>query len=288
MKYEEEIALKKEREPEYYTSALNIPVRNYKVYYMTAAEKIINFILGFITGGTLGYIFYGGIGKNVYDEPTVTTYLANAIVIIVFGLITGFCIIPLRRKQLQVKRMNALKLQFRQLLDNLSVAIGSGKNIPDAIISSYDDMKIIYSDDDYIIKELEFIKTGLVNGINIEEMLKDFGERSGISDIKSFASVFESCYRKGGNIKEIIRSTQKILVDKIEIEMDIQTVVTSSKTELNVMMVMPILLISLIKMSSPDFARNFTSAAGIAATTVALIMFVVAYIVGRKILNIKI
>jgi len=288
MRYKEEKVLKKEVEPEFYTSAINTPARNYKVYYMKPSEKLFNFLAGFVIGGVLGYIFYGGIGKDAFNEPTTTTYIANAIVVILFGLLTGFVVLPVRRKQLLEKRKNALKLQFRQLLDNLSVAIGSGKNIPDAFISSCDDLKIIYSDDDYIIQELELIKTGLTNGVNIEEMLKDFGERSGITDIKSFASVFETCYRKGGNIKDIIRSTQQILVDKIEIEMDIETVITSSRTELNIMMVMPVILISLIKVSSPDFAGNFTSASGIVATTVALIMFVVAYFIGRKILKIKI
>ena len=53
------------------------------------------------------------------------------------------------------------------------------------------------------------------------------------------------------------------------------------------MIVMPIVLIGMIKSMSPDFASNYATPAGIAATTVAIIIFVLAYKVGKEILNIK-
>ena len=54
------------------------------------------------------------------------------------------------------------------------------------------------------------------------------------------------------------------------------------------MTVLPILLIALIKMMSPEFAANFVTPVGLIATTVAIVMFVAAYFVGKKILAIKI
>ena len=119
-------------------------------------------------------------------------------------------------------------------------------------------------------------------------MLYYFGVRSGIEDIVSFANVFKICYRKGGNIKDTIRSTHNILSDKMEINEDIETIVTSNKTEQNIMIMMPVMLIAMIKMMSPDFAANFTTVSGILSTTVAIVMFVAAYFVGKAVLNIKV
>ncbi len=111
----------------------------------------------------------------------------------------------------------------------------------------------------------------------LKTYLLDFGERSGNEDIESFAKVFQICYRKGGNIKDTVRSTYEILNDKMEIAEDIETVVTANKTEQNVMLIMPIGLIGMMKLMSPDFAENFVSPSGIMATTVAVIIFVATF-----------
>ena len=128
----------------------------------------------------------------------------------------------------------------------------------------------------------------MTNNVDVEDILEDFGRRSNIGDIESFANVFRICYRKGGNIKDTIRSTHEILSDKMEIAEDIETVVTGSKNEQNIMVVMPVLLIGMIKLMSEDFASNFTTPSGIISTTVAVGMFVASYFIGRAVLDIKV
>jgi tight adherence protein B len=51
---------------------------------------------------------------------------------------------------------------------------------------------------------------------------------------------------------------------------------------------MPIGLIGVIKMMSPDFAANFTTMTGVLATTVAIVIFIAAYYVGKAVLDIKV
>mgnify|MGYP003027641176 FL=1 len=196
--------------------------------------------------------------------------------------------IPVRIQSIIKKQKNQLNKQFRDMLEALSTSLGAGKNVIDSFRSVYDDMKMQYEDGAYIISELELLLSGMDNNIDIEDLLLDFGERSGNEDIESFAKVFQICYRKGGNIKDTVRSTYEILNDKMEIAEDIETVVTANKTEQNVMLIMPIGLIGMMKLMSPDFAENFVSPSGIMATTVAVIIFVAAYFIGRKVLEIKI
>ena len=170
----------------------------------------------------------------------------------------------------------------------MSTSLGSGKNVMDAFKSAYDDLSIIYSEEASIIQELSVIIDGIHNNVDVEKSLMDFGLRSGIEDIESFANVFETCYRKGGNIKDIIKNTQQIITEKMEVEMEIQTVVAASSNEQMIMTVLPIGLIAIIKMMSPEFAGNFVTPVGLIATTIAIVMFVAAYFVGKKILAIKI
>lgn len=278
----------KNKEPQYFMSATNIQTYNYKVYYMKPIEKIAYFVLAFVVGAAVGWLFYGGIGKDEFGQPTAITTILDLLIPSVVGIIAGILFIPKQTKAIIEKKKKELNHQFRDMLDALNTSLGAGKNVNDSFIGIYDDLKIQYEDDAFIIKELEVILSGIQNNISIEDLLDDFGNRSDNEDIKSFANVFRISYRKGGNIKDIIRNTHSILSDKMEISEDIETIVTSNRLEQNIMIVMPIALVGVIKMMSPEFAANFVTPSGLISTTAGIIIFVISYCVGKSILNIKI
>lgn len=279
---------KKEQEPQYFMSATNIPVLNYKVYYMKPLEKALYFLLAFTVGYAVGYLFYGGIGVDEYGNATTLTRVLNVVIPSIVGVVVGRIFIPMRREQIIVSRRNQLRNQFRDMLEGLTTSLGAGKNVTDSFLAVREDMAIQYDENAFIHNELQVIISGIENNKDIEDLIMDFGKRSGIKDIEMFANVFRISYRQGGNMKEIIRTTHGILKDKLEITEEIETVITSNKNELNVMMCMPIILIGLIKSMSPDFASNFTSATGLISTTIAAAMFIGAYIIGKNVMKITI
>ena len=275
-------------EPQYYSSATNIPTYNYKVYHMGLFEKVLYFIIAFAVGAFVGYLFYGGIGVDEFGDPTILTRVLDVTISTAVGTVAGIFFVPMRRDQIIAAQKKKLNTQFRDFLEAFNTSLGAGKNVVDSFRSVYDDMKVQYNEGAFILKELEVILSGIANNVDVEVLLQDFGERSGIDDIASFANVFKICYRKGGNIKDTIRNTHEILSDTMEITEEIETVVTSNRLEQNIMIVMPIGLIGVIKFMSPDFAKNFITPTGIISTTIAIVLFVAAYIVGKIILNIKV
>lgn len=279
---------KKEMEPQYYLSPTHIETLNYKVYCMSKKEKILYFLLAFAVGAVVGYLFYGGIGKDEFGNPTVTTYILNILIPTVVGLVAGKFYLPIRTEQIVNKRRKQLNVQFRDMLDGITTSLGAGNNVMNSFNAVYNDLKIQYSEDAFILKELEVVLSGIQSNFNIEDLLEDFGNRSGIDDITSFANVFKICYRKGGNIQDVIQSTHAILSKKMEIKQDIETTVSGSKMDQMIMIVMPILLIGMIKVMSPEFASNFVTVSGLVATTIAIVMFVASYFVGKAVMDIKV
>lgn len=279
---------KKELEPQFYKSATNMQTLNYKVYYMSLMEKILYFLLACVIGAAVGYLFYGGIGKDAYGNPTILTYIMNVFVMALVGITAGVRFLPIRTKQILDKRRRALNEQFRSMLEGLTTSLGAGNNVMDSFLNVREDLKMQYEEDAFILQELEVIIKGIENNIAIEDLLHDFGKRSGNDDILNFAEVFRISYRKGGNIKDIIQNTHSILSQKMEIREDIETMVASNKMEQNIMIVMPVVLVALIKGMSAEFADNFVTPAGIASTTIGVACFVGAYVLGQKILDIKI
>ena len=275
-------------EPQYYYSPTHIEALNYKVYYMKPIEKILYFILAFVVGAAVGYLFYGGIGKDEFGNPTVITRILDILIPVAVGIVAGLGFIPIRTKQILAKRKKQLNNQFRDMLEGITTSLGAGNNVLNSFNAVYDDLKIQYNEDAFIVKELEIILSGYHSNFAIEDMLADFGNRSGIDDIKSFANVFNVCFRKGGDIKEVIRNTHAILSKKMEIKEEIETTVSGSKLDQLIMIFMPIALVAIIKVMSPEFAANFVTPSGLIATTVAIILFIASYAIGRVIMDIKV
>lgn len=275
-------------EPLYEVSGTNRKMINYKVYRMTANEKALYFILAFVVGAAVAYLFYGGIGKDNYGNPTVLTYICDIAIMALVGLLAAWLFLPMRKEQIIAKRRRKLRAQFIDLLDSLSSSISSGKNVPNAFSAAREDLLVQYQPDDYIVQEVDNIISGIQNNIDVGSMLLNFGERSGIQDIRTFGRVFETAYSKGANLRDVIRNSHSILSNKVGIEEEIETKIASGKNEQNIMVVMPIILITVLKMSGGDFAANFTTATGILCTTIALVSFVGAYILGRKIMDIEV
>ena len=69
--------------------------------------------------------------------------------------------------------------------------------------------------------------------------------------------------------------------------MEIQTTVASNRNEINIMSVMPFVVIAMMgTLGQSDITDN--TPVNIAVKIIALIMFVIAYVLGRKITDIKV
>ena len=279
---------KKEKEPEILYSATNQPVTNYNVYYLKKLEILVWGSVSFVIGAVVGYVFYGGIGLDSYGSPTMITYIMNTLIMLLCGIIAIKIGLPIRKKYVLNHRKAELHRQFIDLLDSLSASLSAGQNVPSAFISAKKDLSVQYHENSFIIQEVTQIIDGITNNIPIENMLIDLGERSGIKDIHDFGKVFETAYRKGGNIKDIVRTTHEILSTKTQLEVEIETKVASNKNEQNIMLFMPILIVGMIKMMGGDFAANFTTPSGLVFTTIGIVFFVIAYYLGQAILNIDV
>lgn len=278
---------KKNPEPQFIMSALNTPMLNYKTYVMSGPEKMKTFLMAFVVGGIVGLTFYGGQFRDADGVATSATSISNLVIFTLVGIAAWFIFYPMRREQLRDKRLQELTKQFGSLLEALAVSLSSGMNMSESLISAYTDLKTEYSEEAYIVDEVKEMIDGMQNNIPIEDMITSLGERSQIDDIKNFGVVFEICYRAGGNMKDVVRRTNKIINEKIEIAEEIETALSSNKSQFSAMMVVPVVLMLLLRTMSSSFAASFATVPGIIAITIAIGMFYAAYRLGQKIMDVK-
>jgi len=279
---------KKALEPEYVQTLLGTEIINYKVYYRTKKDKILNFLLMMVCGCVAGYVFFGNLALDEYGRKTTLTYILNVVIPVSLGLILTFVYAPIQTQNLKEKRDAQLRSQFRDLLDSLVNSLTSGKNVQGAFESALTDLRMQHSEKAYIVKEVEIILSGINNNIAIENLLIDFGQRSGMRDVTNFGITFQTCYRTGGNIKTVVIKTNEIIGSKMQMEEELITKVSGNVKEQYLMLVMPVVIIGLIKSGNSTMAANYASPTGIITSIVALAIFVGAYLVGRKLVTVEI
>ena len=188
------------------------------------------------------------------------------------------------------RRMTALRLQFRDFLESMSVAARAGNVEVKALESALADLKISYSVKADIVKEVEnILKQYKQGGIELKFLFEDFANRSNLEDIRSFATIYAVIEGKNDRFGEIVSQTSEIIGDKIEIEQEIHTVISAAKSETNMMLMMPIVIVVAMSFMGSGFMDAlFTTLAGHLAATVALVFFGISYALATKASDIKI
>lgn len=277
---------KKGKEPQYINSKINNPMLNYRVYYLKASERILFSLISFITGGCIGLIFYMNLFmKN--GNPTMATHISNVVFFVGVGLVATVLFIPMREEGAKKRRQDILRRQFREMLSSLNSSFSSGANVSAAFENAQKDMISQYGERAFITVEVHEIVQQMHNNISVYEALQDFADRSGIEDIHDFSTIFYICYQKGGNLKRVVRNTYDLIGQKITVNEEIETKLTSNKMQQNIMSVVPIVMIAFLRFSSSSFAESFASPTGVLSMTVAVGIFIGSYLYGRRIVDIK-
>ena len=244
--------------------------QDYDEYRMKTKDIIVCLAEGFVLLGLISYVFY--------RSPIALLVLIPALI-----PFTDY-----KRKQKIEKRKKELTLQFREMMYSLIAGLQAGYSIENAFRNSYSDLVLLYGKDEMMPAEVEIINRGLRNNINIEELLFDLSRRSHIRDITDFAEVFSIAKRSGGNLPDILNHTASAISDRIDVSREIETQVSAKKMEQRIMDLVPFGIILYIDSTTPGFFDPlYHNVVGAALMTVLLVVYVIAFLLGEKILKIS-
>lgn len=244
---------------------------DYNKYDMTISEFVFYSLKAGIYLFLLGIIFY----KNI-------------LVSIVFS-VSGIIFPLLIKKDLIKKRKRVLEKQFNDLLYSLSTSVSAGKTFENAVRWSYKELAILYpNENEYIIKEIGIIVAKLNNNHGVDACFRELASRSGLSVIRDFADMLSLCRVTGGNIKEILSNASSIIAEKIYTEYEIEIILSKVKTEQKILNYIPPGLLVLLLLQVPDYISPlYNSILGRIASTIALFLYLMAYVLSSKLMRIK-
>lgn len=251
---------------------LHLSVPDYTLPPSTLFDHILSFLIGFAAGFAVLFIFYKVIPLSI-----------------VGGAVVGTVYIFVAAQNAIQKRLKRLRVQFFDLLEAMSVAMRAGNPMLKALESARSDLELIYTQSSDIIVELDLIIQKFHNAVPLSEAFSDFAARSGLEDVASFASVYATIEGKSSRADEIVRETQQIISDKMTIEMEIDTMMTAAKSEVNIMLFMPLVILGVIGYAGAGFMDSiYTTPLGRLVATGGLVVFIISFILAKKFSNIKV
>ena len=124
--------------------------------------------------------------------------------------------------------------------------------------------------------------------IPMEQVLEEWAERVPLDEVRNFVNVFAMAKRSGGNMMAIIRSSISQIRDRMEVQREIETILTARKYEFKVMAVIPFGIIGYMRFSFPEFmGMLYGNPLGVGVMSVCLIIYAGAYWLGENIVNIE-
>lgn len=224
-----------------------------------------------VLDGCVSYLFFFSWKAFVILLPWMLPFLAE------------------RRRALQKKRAKEIKRQFLDGIQMMAASLQAGYSVENSLEEALKELKKVYKDDDFIVAEFRLMTAQLSVNRAIEELFMDFGRRSAIDDIQSFAEVFLTAKRSGGDLLAIIRNTGACIQQKEETLQEIETCLSGKIMEQNIMSVIPIGILAYVKLTSPEFISSmYGNLTGTAVMTLCFLVYVAAYFWGKRIIRIEV
>lgn len=194
-----------------------------------------------------------------------------------------------RKTVLGERRGEEMQVQFLTGMQLVCTSLQAGYAVENAFREALKELEKIYDADTFIIREFRYLVSQMGLNRTIESLLMDLGQRSHVEDIRNFAEVFYIAKRTGGDLMAIIQNTVSAIQQKQETRMEIATCLSGKLMEQNMMSVIPIFILGYVKLTSPGFLNvMYHNLTGVVIMVFCLILYIIAYFWGRKIMHIRV
>lgn len=243
-----------------------------KTYKLQKQERIKYFIVAYALMMFGLYLFY------------------KSIIISIVGGVSCIFFEKYYARYKYLKERDTMIVEFKDLLYILSAQLTTGRSMQEALIESEILFRETYPKNSPMLKRLNVINRKIIeNKANEEVVLKEFANESDIEDIQNFVDVYTSIRKTGGDMQRIITNSIETIMDKMQIQKEIKTLMKQKEFEAKIVGIMPVIVILFLNIFSPDYLNVlYITVAGRIIMTISLICFVIAGIWLFKLMEVKV
>lgn len=200
-----------------------------------------------------------------------------------------FLFLHQQQMELLKKQKQTMQSQFLDGIQLMAASLQAGYSVENALKEAVKELRKVWKSSSSVVQEFEWMVSQTEIGRNLEELFLDFARRSGIEDILSFAEVFLTARRSGGDLLLIIRNTTFCIRQKQETMQEIETTLSGKIMEQNIMSAVPLLILAYVKVTSPEFLDGmYGNLTGTVVMIFCFGVYMAAYFWGKKIVQIEV
>lgn len=179
--------------------------------------------------------------------------------------------------------------ELKEVLLLLSSYMQVGESIENALLETEREMQKLYHTKSHIMNSLHQMNSKIAVSIPVERAFSDFSKEVDLEEAYEFSDILFYAKRLGGNYLSILQKTAARLEEKLEVLQEIETMAAEKQLEMKVMVAMPILILSYIKVTSYDFIEKlYHCSEGVFVMSICLAIYFSMIALGNKILKISV
>lgn len=184
------------------------------------------------------------------------------------------------------KQKEKLLSEFKEWLFSLNSSLTSGYALENAIYESMCELETLYGKKSFIYREVNLMCNKIKLNFPLEVILDDFAIRSGLADIHTFSEVITLVKKNGGDMIKVIKNASESIGEEISLKNQINTMVSSSKYELYIMAIFPLIIIIYVDFTQPGFFEPlYHNLFGIIIMSICLAIYFASIFLANKILK---
>lgn len=204
-------------------------------------------------------------------------------------ILVGILYIKIEKTHLLKSKRAKAKEQFKELLLLTATGQKAGYSVENAFLSAYGEMELLYGQDSSICQMLVLLKRGKENNVSFSQMWRKIGRWTDIPEIQEFSQIYEIAQSSSGNMTSIMEKTADILIQKLEVEKEINVMLSGKKMEQKIMNIMPIAIMLYMEITSPGyFDSMYHVSAGVLVMSMGLLVYLGAYALSLRMIAIEI
>lgn len=230
-------------------------------------------------GVVLGSLFTVAVAWLFYDS-----WIA-----LVGGVVWIPVIVKRYKEQENRKKLLHNRCIFKEMLQLLSSFLQTGFSIENAFLETEREINMLFSKKEEMCQSLHQMNQKIQLSISVEQEFLVFAKKTKLEEAMEFADILFYAKRLGGNYIENIQKTTLRMEEKMELNQEIEAMLAEKKLELKVMVVMPILIITYIKLTSFEFITSlYHSPAGVLLMSLCLGWYLLMAGLGRRMVEIHV
>lgn len=168
-------------------------------------------------------------------------------------------------------------------------AVSARYSLENAVSEAKKDLMRIYGTSSEMVLELSYMESQMLLSVPVEKLFYELGKKSQVEDIRNFSEIIAQAKRTGGNLRETLEKSARIIEEKIDVKKEIDSLLSAKKMEHTFMSLMPAGIILYMRLTSPGFLDVlYHNIAGVCIMTICLILYLTAFFFGRRMVQIEI